>query len=327
MGSSTKMYSGGVVNSVSNYRKRLFKARYGDQKPPDSDQAAVEKMLWEYKDPKTTEKRKHELKHDILMRLFFLFPHYLKKNYHLTAELFNDAILNMTVNTLQAIDLFKPELGFPFTNYLIGYFRDAATKTLRSCNVVTTATLRQAAIDASLPLEEVENAQNPYIVSGADDNLDENGNKVTDDERTRSLDEGDEELSTTLDAPLHRHQMVIRGAAHVHGNAVELDDNRVYAMAPGMEQEIDVDERIQSAELIEWLEDALSEKANILTPDERLVLIHHYGLFGAPQMKYEEIAKIRRANGRGCACSRISQINTAAIKKIREYFQQEGVSL
>lgn len=337
MGSSAKMYSGGVVNSVSNYRKRLFKSRYGDQKPPDTDQAAVEKMLWEYKDPKTTAKRKKELKHDILMRLFFLFPHYLKKNYHLTAELFNDAILNMTVNTLQAIDLFKPELGFPFTNYLIGYFRDAATKTLRSCNVVTTATLRQAAIDAALPMEEVENAQNPYIVSGADDDLDENGNKIVDDgidengnrvsyaERVRSIYETDEESATTLDEPIHKHQMVIQGAARARGNAVELDDNRVYAMAPGMEQEIDVDERIQSAQLINWLESAMSEAAGVLTPDERLVLTHHYGLFGAPQMKYEEIAQIRRASGRGCACSRISQINTAAIKKIRDYFNEKKV--
>lgn len=327
MGSSMKTYSGGVVNSVSNYRKRLFKARYGDGAPPDSDQAAVEKMLWEYKDPKISDERRKELKHDILMRLFFLFPHYLKKNYHFTAELFNDAILNMTVNTLQAIDLFKPELGYPFTNYLIGYFRDAATKTLRSCNVVTTATLRQAAIDAAIPLEEVENAENPYIVSGADDDVDDDGRKVSDSEITHSIDESDEEDQDRLDDPIHKHQMVIRGASRVCGNAVELDDNRVYAMAPGMEQVIDADERIQSAELVELLQNALSEDSDILTPDEKLVLIHHYGLFGKPQMKYEEIAKIRKASGRGCACSRISQINTAAIKKMREYFRAENVTM
>ncbi len=339
MGSSTKGYNGGVVNSVSNYRKRLFKARYGDQKPPDSDQAAVEKMLWEYKDPACTEERKNELRHDILMRLFFLFPHYLKKNYHLTAELFNDAIQNMTVNTLQAIELFKPELGFPFTNYLIGYFRDAATKTLKACNVVSTATLRQAAIDAALPADGVESAKNPYVVFGADD-YDEQGNRITDadeydaqgnrvgdSERGISMAESDEERSSALDDPLRQNELVIRGASYVRGNAVELDDNRIYAMAPGMEQEVNADDRMHSAQLIDWLEQALSEKSGVLTPDERLVLIHHYGLFGQPQLKYEEIAKIRKANGRGCACSRISQINTAAIKKVREYFLQNNITL
>ena len=327
MAQSTKMYSGGVVNSVSNYRKRLFKQRYGDALPPDTDQEAVEKLLWEYKFGDCTKERKAELKHDILMRLFFLFPHYLKKNYHLTAELFNDAVQNMSVNTLQAIELFKPELGFPFTNYLIGYFRDAAAKTLRSCNVVSVATLRNAAMEAELPMEEVEAAQNPYIVSGADDDFDEDGNKKAAKERTHSIDEGDEEAAPTLDDPIKLHQMVIPGASVVRGNAVELDDNRVYALAPGTEQEIDVDERIHSEQLLGWLEEALSKDSGVLTDDERLVLTHHYGLFGAKQMKYEEIAKIRKAAGRGCACSRISQINTTAIKKVRDFFYDNEVSL
>ena len=320
MGSTTKTYSGGVVNSVSNYRKRLYNKMYTDGKPDKSDQEAVEEMLWEYKDPKSTEERKKQLRHDILMRLYFLLPHYLKKNYHFTAELFNDAIQNMTVNTLQAIELFKPELGFPFTNYLIGYFKDAATKTLRSCNVVSTATLRQAAIDAGLPQDEVENAKNPYIVSGeGDDVVTDDGQPMGSQEPVK-VDDDEEDHSASLDAPIHEHQMVIQGAVTVHGNAVELDDNRIYAIAPGTENEIDMDERMHSAQLIDWLATALSEEAGILTPDERMVLTHHYGLFGAPQMKYEEIAKIRGATGKGCACSRISQINTAAIKKIRDYF-------
>ena len=319
MGSATKTYSGGVVNSVSNYRKRLYSQKYEDGKPDKSDQEAVEEMLWEYKSPDCTKERKDQLRHDILMRLYFLLPHYLKKNYHFTAELFNDAIQNMTVNTLQAIELFKPELGFPFTNYLIGYFKDAATKTLRSCNVVSTATLRQAAIDAGLPQDEVENAKNPYIVSGEGDDEEQDNADLTAPETTKVNDD-EEDHSSDLDAPIHEHQMVIQGAMSVHGNAVELDDNRIYALAPGMENEIDMDERMHAEQLLVWLGHAMSEEAGILTPDERMVLMHLYGLFGAPKMKYAEIAAIRGATGKGCACSRISQINTAAIKKIREYF-------
>ena len=312
MSSKNFAYTGGVVNSVSNYRKSYYARKYENGIPPDSDPVAINRMLVEYHAEGTTEERKLELKHDILMRAFFLFPHYLKRNYFLTAELFSEAVQYMTCNTLQAIELFKPELGYPFSNYLIGYFRDAATKTLKSCNIVSSATLRQASIDASLPPEDCEMGESPYLVS-------------TEGESPMATEDRFDDEPVTLDEPIRKKQRVIRGATRVLGNAVELDDSREYALAPGMEKELDVDDRIHQAQLIEWLEEALSAESGLLTEDERFVLIHHYGLFGHKQMKYEEIAEIRRQFGRGSACSRISQINTAAVKKVRQYFLENGV--
>lgn len=372
MASKEFTYNGGVVNSVSNYRKAYYQRKYGSTTPPESDPVAINRMLREYHSEGVTNERKKELKHDILMRAFFLFPHYLKKNYFLSAELFNDAVQSMVCNTLQAIDLFKPELGFPFSNYLIGYFRDAATKTLKSCNIVSTATLRQASIDAMLPPEDCEEGEKPYLIAsesetntdGAQDDPERTVQSSSDDSRSDDTEFdiskkisdiiADEELSSSSDVeyvdivmstsampveddeetvsasllaePIYKKQRIIRGAARVLGNSVELDDSREYALAPGMEKELDIDERIHNAQLIEWLEEALSEESGVLNEDERFVLTHHYGLFNHQQMKYEEIAVMRKNKGLGSACSRISQINTAAVRKVRDYFARNGVT-
>ena len=326
------VYSGGVVNSVSSYRMAYYKRKYGTEQPSDSDSVAIDYMLREYHSPDVTLERKAELKKEILLRVFFLFPYYLKKNCFLTAELFNEAMQNMTCNALQAIDLFKPDLGYPFSNYLIGYFRDAVAKTFRSCNVVSVPSMRKAAIDSLFPEEDSE--ESPFFVTGSDDPQEASDTEAPEDTEYspltgHELDWGnveDEDIDTaSLTEPVRKNQIVIRGASRVLGNAVELDDSRQYVLAQGVEKESNVDERIHNAQLIEWLEEGLSKEAGVLTDDERFVLVHHYGLFGKAPLKYDEIAAIRRKQGRGSACSRISQINTAAVKKMRTYFQHNGI--
>lgn len=329
------LYSGGVVNSVSSYRRVYYKRKYGTDQPNDSDSVAIDHMLREYHSSDITAERKAELKKEILLRAFFLFPYYLKKNYFMTAEMFNDAMQNMTCNALQAIDLFKPELGYPFSNYLIGYFRDAAAKTFKACNVVSVPSMRKAAVDSLFPEEdEDEVEETPFFVTGSDDPEDytiedtppsEEYTPLTGEELCWENVETDECDDASLTEPVRKNQIVIRGAARVLGNAVELDDSRQYALAQGLEKEINVDERIHNAQLIDWLEEGLSKEAGVLTDDERFVLVHHYGLFGKAPLKYDEIAAIRRRQGRGSACSRISQINTAAVKKMRTYFQNNGI--
>ena len=318
---STKVDTCGVINYVSNYRKRLFKSRYQNQNSPDSYQVAIKEMLWEYNDAKCTEDRKKELRLDILMHLFFLFLDYLKKNYHLKEDLFNDAFQNMNVNTLQAIDLFKPEFGVPFTSYLVGYFRNAVSKTLRSCYMMPKASLRQVVIEPSLPLDK-ENDHSPNIVPLADDERKGAGLTVADEKCLRSSDCSDEDFGHTFEDPLRCSRKTLQDL-QIWVDSVGLDIERVCVM----EQNDDVDERIHAAQLLNWLEHALSEKSGVLTADERFVVTYHYGLFGAKQMKYAEIARIRRLNGRGSACSRISQINTAALRKLRDFFNNRGVSL
>ena len=340
-------YNGGVVNSVSEYRKRWLLKTTGSEYPDNNDSEVIQKLLTEYHTEGTTPERKKELKHDILMRCYFMFPSFLRKNYHLPAELFNDAVQNMAANTLRAIELFNPNLGYQFSNYLVGWFRDGAVSALRSVYIVSAATLRQAAIDAALPAEDedIEKDVSPFlagnIVVGNDapeetsdtsagmyadqgdpkDALSSDSSNCMD-----TCDDDEESLWCSVNGYTDDcKSRVMRGANVVRGNVVELDDSRYYKLAPGTEKNEDIDDQIHQSQLVEWLEEALDKESGVLTDEERFIIIHHYGLFGTKPMIYSEIAEIRKQKGKGCACSRISQINSSAIRKLRKFFEENKV--
>jgi hypothetical protein len=55
------------------------------------------------------------------------------------------------------------------------------------------------------------------------------------------------------------------------------------------------------------------------------VVIHTFGLFGAPTLKLDEIQGIFNSMGRVVSTQRICQIKTAAVKKLRQYLDKLGI--
>lgn len=104
----------------------------------------------------------------------------------------------------------------------------------------------------------------------------------------------------------------------------KLEDSRLYPLALGIEKD-DIEDKIHLQELVQWLKDAVRKDAGLLTDEECFIIINHFGLFSHPPMKYREIAKIRKENGTGSSCSRISQITTSAIQKLRKFFCDNGI--
>lgn len=306
-------YSGGVVHSVSKYRENLIKYKGWESAPEEGYAARIADILREYHKEGTTPERKKELKHDLLMYTFFLIPHFLKSNYKLTAELFNEAVQQITENLLYAADLYDPDKGFNFSSYLIGYFKSGVAKTLDNCNVVSTATLRTAARSCGMSVEDVETAENPYIV------------------RVRGESDDDEEdheqrAKPAVDEPVVRNQRVLRGAMRVNGNAVELDDNRMYVMSADADPFTDIDDEINQSQMQEWLEEALDPDNHVLTPDESFALIHHFGIHNVPPKTYKQIAALRKQQGKGGACSRVAELQKKALAKLRKFFKNNNVN-
>lgn len=89
--------------------------------------------------------------------------------------------------------------------------------------------------------------------------------------------------------------------------------------------EVNFEEKVHNIQLKEWLEDILSSEANVLTDDERMILLHHYGVFGAEKKSYKYLAKMRELEGRGHTHCRISQIRAKALEKIKAYFDKCGI--
>lgn len=96
-------------------------------------------------------------------------------------------------------------------------------------------------------------------------------------------------------------------------SGVHFDEN--YYMSNNSES---FESRMHQEDLEMYLRAAMHPDSEVLTDDERLVLLHHYGLFDNDELTYKKISAKRP--GKGCAYSRLSQIHKHAVTKLRKYF-------
>lgn len=287
-----------VVRSVSNYRKLKQHPADGRAEDVQAHGESLKKLLKMYHNPATSPQHKKNIKEDIILEIFFLFP-YIVKKYHLPTSYVEDAIQNMLCNALIALERFDPERGCSFSNFLIGYCRNAIAQTYRASNVVSPGAARRAIVRDQYGDDGQERSEREALASGDE----ETG-------RAAMPDAG---------APWNGEQADARGAV------VPLDETRLADAAPEVAQRASVDEDIHNGQLREWLEEGLSPEACVVTEEERQVLVLHYGLFGHAAIKYREIAEMRRRKGKGAANSRISQIKTQGEKKLRLWFGKNGL--
>ena len=284
-----------AVSSVSIYKKiRERHCRY-----PEYNGLSVDRLLYIYHIVETDRKKRAWLRDEIFLRTYFLIPYTIKKSYFMTADLFNDASQNMAISILQAIEAFQPGIGFSFTNYLVGYFRGAIAQSFRETNIVSIPSARRKMLRSVTENSGGTPAHETVSLSGIE-------NPVADDE-SGTADAGDEPQSVDVEMR-------------------DSDDSLAYhTQREANSHTIDFDALLHDIQLVEFLEDAISPEAGVLTDDERRVLVLHNGLFGNKETVYKDIAKLRKAEGKGCAPSRISQIHTSAISKLRGYFNLCGL--
>lgn len=288
-----------VVSTISEYRRLRKKhdpllnpyyfEKYGDM--------TVEDLLLYYHSGDVAADERAWLREQIYLAVFFLLPYAVRKGYSMRAQIFSDAMQNMSVAVLQAIEMFKPGLGYKFSNYLIGYFRGGITKTVRESVVVSSSPAKKKTPDSTDPSSVVKSAAQAR-------------KKLVEEGRGDDETEGDE----------NEYENTWYRYARQSGVPPVMPDGDTPVGDPDS-----MDYKVHNNQLVEWLEEALSREAGVLTEDEARVIILHYGLFGNRPHIYPEIAEIRKAEGRGCACSRISQINTHAIAKLRKWFEDRDI--
>ena len=243
-----------AVSSVTAYKKAHEKTALYKK----YQNRTVDELLFIYHcDADLTDEEKDQLREVLFMKVFFLIPYVMKSNYCIDQNNFDDSIQNTSLSVLQAIEAFKPELGFKFVNYLAGYFKSGVSKTFKDSNVV------------SIPPDLKKMLKNELAVY----------------------------------------------------TGVEYTENT------HLDQDEDTDCHLHNIDLVQRLEDAISKEADVLTEDERNVLVKKYGLFGSKKMSYKDISAERAAEGKGSAYSRITQIHAKAIKKLAKYFEDLGITM
>lgn len=285
MSQEEKNTSSTVVGSVSRYKKYRLKTKKSSL---NEDNLSTEELLSLYHSSNTPKDAKKMLREAILLKVYFLFPYYVRRKYSLSTDMFNDAMQNFTVSTLQAMEMFKPELGFRFSSFLCGYFKEATAKTFSDSNVVTVPSARRVVIEHIYDQDE-----------GSDD---ENASEQEDEVQDR-----------------------IANAIGNMRRAVPFTGGENVSPYDALESADKMDEDVHNSQLREWLVEAFTSNGAGLTSSEREVLLLHYGLNGNHVMKHRQIAEMRRKEGLGSALSRISQLHTSAVHKLRVWFQANGL--
>lgn len=254
------------VSSVSEYVQHRKRHQANRELSAQYEKYSLEELLAILQEPTLEEKTRKWLKDEIFFKVFFLLPYVVKKNYKIPSHLFNDAIQNMSLTVLVAIEKFDPTRGFKFISYLAGYLKAAMTRTFKDTNVVAVPTGRRKIL------------------------------------REMQLSQGDatEEIFSYT--------------------GLEYDSNSA-AGSP----KINFEEIVHNKELLEWLEEALSEEAGLCSEDARLIILSYYGLFDTQPMPYREIAEIRKSRGCSSSLSRISQIHAKTLEKFRQFFLDRNI--
>ena len=297
------------VSAVSVYKK--IRERHCEY--PEYNDIPIDRLLYIYHIDETDKSRRRWLRDEIFLRVYFLIPYTIKKKYFMSADMFNDASQNMAISILQAIESFQPGIGFSFTNYLVGYFRGAIAQSFRETNIVSIPSARRKMLRSITDDKDGASPHETISLSEIDNSCDR--------------DEREPEDAMVSDEPkdvdVEMHEGSYSTLCNASRTATLFDDNAAHH-TQRFTKNIDFDATLHGQQLVELLEDALSREAGVLTDDERRVLILHNGLFGHEEMVYKDIAKLRKAEGKGCAPSRISQIHTSAIMKLREHFSRVG---
>lgn len=219
---------------------------------------------------------------EIMLRVFFLLPYHAKKHagklfLKLPHSVFEDAIQNMCLNVLTAINKFDPSRGTKFSDYLLMYLKNGLYKAIKQNNVIAQTTAPQ---ESEEPFNYLEH-YNSNVLSGA--------------------------------------ESVVMGCVEFSDGTVAAVDSSYY------QEEIDSIESLHEREVNAWLHFALDPNNGVLTEDESLTLKHHFGLFGCTKLRLKDIAYIRKQKGKGCATTRIFQIEKEAMRKLKAYFKKIGL--
>ena len=324
-----------------------FVSKHITSMPSSVREKLIKSCLDEFHQEDTSEERKKELSDTIVMQTWLLFPYILSRK-HFQAGVFEEALQNMVISTMKAIDKFDVDRGSKFTSYITGYLKDALSISLKSTYVVVSpASVRrkqleelcerekEALLNQLDPSSEEMSEQTQTVGSssintgnGGDDETHEVNRKsglgeISSDFQNYSgmyIDEMDySNISEYVnDAPIEG-ELYKRELTDLLVEVLDVQSNQDDLRGMDEEDEYTRKKRIAKNK---------DEICNLLTYKEKLVIIYRYGFTRAAetaQLTLEEIATMFNANGWPASKAWIYQIEQRAKEKLKKYLIERGV--
>ena len=291
-------------------------------------QKTIRECLVEFHQKGTSEERRKELSDTIVLQTWYLFPYILSsKNFQ--AGVFEEAIQNMVVNTLKAIQNFNPNKGCKFATYLSGYLKDAISGSIRSTYIVNTPSNihKEKMRELKKAAEEEGCTVSSIILNGAEDSIEEEedreesfGYKHEDEEAwTSTYRNPDDLLEVTED---------LRAITGVYLEEVDYTTASNFVDAETLEQVLYRNEVISLLECIMEYDGAgvNEHDYDVLNKKEKYVIMYRYGIFGRPRLTLEEVATMFQKMGWEGTKEWIFQIEKKAKNKLRLFLEEYGIT-
>ncbi|MCB5270560.1 MAG: hypothetical protein LHW56_01800 [Candidatus Cloacimonetes bacterium] len=267
---------------------------------------AIQAWLLEYHAPETSPPRKFRCRDCILLNVYFLLPYLLRRHYALRASLFEDALQNMVVSVLTAIEKFDVTRGSKFTSYIAWYLKEAIETSRMNDGVVKIPrhARRELAEALAQPLTE-------------DDFKEEAG--------APEESKGEEGTEPGVDTSQQFSQDTYPAGRTLSWamNANEADtlewEYLLSEDSPALEEIVD------QRRVIQMLEFLLNPGCSVLSEKEKVVITYRFGVFGTPKLTLSQVSDLFRSFGWKGTTEWIFQLQRKALEKVRVFFQRAGV--
>lgn len=286
----------------------------GDRVAASDRAEALYQWLKEYHAESCTEKRKKEIKSLVLREVFFLFAKSAKGKSSPAVPI-DDIISNMAQSTLTAIDKFDPEKSNNFIGYLHSYLKNASATAYKDSFIIKHPMKPRRAAIAKM---------------------------------RKVLEEGNPTKQVTMEEQMEIEEQVRKAAPDVL-----LTGNGLEALPPGQTPEVKTGmvtakgymsvestgdtaclQGVSSAEhymlvgeQVHLLAHVLSADNDLLSPREKVVIKHRFGVFGHEKLTLEEVARKFHLRGWEATKNWIFQLEKRALRKIHANFKEHDFCL
>lgn len=266
---------------------------------------AIRDWLLEYHSSDTPPERKIFCRDCILLNVYFLFPYLLRTHYTMRASLFEDALQNMVISVLTAIDRFDVSRGSKFTSYIPGYLKEAIEAALINDGVVRIPRhIRKETAEAlAQPLTEEDLLEDDSEASG-DEEQDVQGCASAESDTEEELTGSSKAAAWTMNP---NGDDVLEMECLNSGETPALDDL--------------VDRR----RVIQMLEFLLSPDCTVLNEKEKVVITYRFGVFGTPKLTLTQVSDLFRSFGWNGTMEWVFQLQRKSLEKVRVFFDRVGV--
>lgn len=234
----------------------------------------------------------------VIHNVFYLFPYVLSRR-RLRFSLFDEAIQQLVIGTIQAIEKYDYNNYNRFIAYLSKYITESISICMQEDTIISIPSSARKKIIKTLRKQE------------------ESGNEEDNSVMQVGTDfDSDSDSGTPINTP-NAMGCFYRGEEYLEEVGYSTTEEGIHS---------DVHNSVETNEYLKILEFALSDDSDVLTDKERFVITYRFGIFGAPKLTLKQVADMFHSQGWKGTIEWIFQLEKRATEKLYKFMRKCGLT-